>query len=122
MLCEALVGNATMKRSFFRNGKRCGHKRCSSGVAYDDSYCDNLRASIGSNSEKNKNVDFGPFSPELLPSEAPKICCSNYHHSPYHFSGHTPFHTTLIGFLMILKKDSFVAAFPSKSRARMYTC
>ena len=44
-------------------------------------------------------VDFGHIFAnisELLPSEALKICHSNYHHRPHHLShscGYTPFHT-----------------------------
>ena len=37
-----------------------------------------------------------PNISKLLPSEALKICRSNYHHRPHHLShscGHTPFHT-----------------------------
>ena len=66
----------------------------------------------GSNSEilakmwiLGENEQFQPFSPKihifaniskLLPSEALKICRTNYHHRPHHLShscGHTPFHT-----------------------------
>ena len=82
-VCSCLIfvwkSHSKLTVNYCRCRKGCGHKKGSNGVAYDDSYCGKLRASLGSN--------FGFWTKmQIAPNEALKTCHSNCHHRPHHLS------------------------------------